>query len=72
MGAIIQLQLWYQVTRCRAKTDTLLRKLAEGSLEPRDKSRLTGRFSWQVIGQIRRYDIQQGSQEGAQQETSHV
>jgi hypothetical protein len=70
--AIIHLLLWYLINRCRAKTDTLPRKLAEGSLELKDKSRLSGRFSWRLIAYIRLDDNVQGSQEGGQQDTSNV
>jgi hypothetical protein len=68
--AVLQLQLWYLINRCRAKTDTLLKKLAEGSLEPRGKSRLTGRFSCGLIARLHWHDIRQGSQEGSQQDTT--
>jgi len=70
MHAVVHLQLWYSINRCRGKTDTLLKNLAEELLEPRDKFKLRWCFSWVQIGQLHWHDIRQGSQEGSQQDTT--
>ncbi|KAH6972645.1 hypothetical protein EDB80DRAFT_743710 [Ilyonectria destructans] len=42
------------VRRCRVITASLQKKLAEGSLEQRDKSRLRGAFLWGTVGILHR------------------
>ncbi|KAH7118075.1 hypothetical protein B0J13DRAFT_570297 [Dactylonectria estremocensis] len=52
--SIWSLHMLYLIRRCCAITVSLQKKLAEGSLEQRDKSRLQGAFLWGTVGMLHR------------------